>query len=73
MPARRAITAPRQTGQDRGTTDPANRLADAGIGESRTTSSQPIDGRCFDQGVTVAGERAGRLIVGKEEDNVGWC
>ena len=56
MPARRAITPSGQTGQDRGATDPTDRLADAGIGESRTTGSQSIDGRCFDQGVTVASE-----------------
>ena len=73
MSARRAITASGETGQDRGATDPADRLADAGIGESRTTGSQPIDGRCFDQGVTVASERAGSLIIGKEENDIGWC
>lgn len=71
MPARGAITASGKASQDGGPADPADGLANVGIGESCAPGSQTIDVGCLDQGVTVASERAGSLVVSKEEDDVG--
>ena len=71
MPARGTVTSARQPGQYGGSTNPANGLADEGIGETRPLRRKPVDVRCLDQGMTVASEGTRGLVVGKEEDDVG--
>ena len=71
MPARGAIASSSQAGQDGGSADPANGLADEGIGEPRAIRGEAVDVRRLDQGMSVAREGARGLVVGKEEDDVG--
>ena len=71
MPARGTIASPREAGQYGGSADPANGLADEGIGEARAFRREAVDVRRLDQGMSVAREGARGLVVGKEEDDVG--
>ena len=71
MPARGAVASARQAGQNSGSTNPANGLADEGIGEASTFRGEAVDVRCLDQGMAVASKGTRGLVVGKEEDDVG--
>ena len=41
------------------------------IGESHTFLGQPIDGRCFQVGITRAAQVAVTLVIGHNEDHIG--
>ena len=71
MPTRGTVASPRQACQYGGSTNPANGLTDEGIGETRSLRGEAINVRCLDQGMTVASEGARRLVIGKEENDVG--
>jgi hypothetical protein len=45
-------------------------MADERIFKPRAPPRQRIDIRCLDDLVAITAQRAGRLIIGKEEDNV---
>ena len=70
MPTRGTVTSTSETGKDRSTTDPANRLTDKSIGETRSLSGESIDIRCLNQRVAITSKGTRGLVIGKEEDNV---
>jgi hypothetical protein len=57
--------------QDCLSADPADRVADKAILETRSLGCEPVNVRSLNNGIPVATNRAGRLIVGKEKDYVG--
>ena len=65
-----AVATTRQSGEDRGTADPADRLADEGILETGTLLGKSVDVRCFDHLVAITSKSIGALVIGKEEDNI---
>ena len=69
--AGRPITSAGQTGQDGRATDPANGMAHERVGKTCALIRQSINVRRLHEGMSVARERVGRLIIGKEEDDIG--
>ena len=64
-------TPPGQPGQNGRPADPTNGLTDEGVGEARALGSEPVDIGRLGQRMSIATERAGGLIVSKEEDDIG--
>src|SRR5437868_5119982 len=49
----------------------ADRAGDRGLLEKGAFAREPIDVRCFHEGISRQPERAPALIVGEDEDDVG--
>ena len=67
-----AVAASGHAGEDGGATGPADRVADDGIFEAGSFLGEFVDVGGVDIRVAVAAEGAGGLVVGKEEDDVGF-
>ena len=66
-----SVGSPGQTGEDRGAAYPTDGVADKHVVEASATFGQLVDVGRLDQGMPVATQRAGRLVVREEEDDIG--
>ena len=67
----RAVAAAREPGQDCGSANPADGVANESIGKTGSLCGQMVDIGRLNKGMAVAAQRRRGLIIGEEEHDVG--